>query len=179
MAPAAAIGTQLKSIRFTERTVSDCCVQTVNICLVILIYLPLHDNRSKKLCSKARTTSKYCLIDLFDSTTNSFFSLSAPLSAVSSLPHFFTHFPNPLGRFTHWVPLDLSLTHAPCGHAMPCRHAMLAAAIRLSRDVDADNLAIQLAVVKGCHSFLSILWPAGISSRNRVATGPQPGFNLQ
>lgn len=36
---------------------------------------------------------------------------------------------------------------------------MLAAAIRLSRDVDADNLAIQLAVVKGRHSFLSILWP--------------------
>ena len=176
MAPAAAIGTQLKSIRFTERTVSDCCVQTVNICLVILIYLPLHDNRSKKLCSKARTTSKYCLIDLFDSTTNSFFSLSAPLSAVSSLPHFFTHFPNPLGRFTHWVPLDLSLPCAmrPC-HAMPPCHA---AAIRLSRDVDADNLAIQLAVVKGRHSFLSILWPAGtagISSRNRAATG-FPGF---
>ena len=83
----------------------------------------MHDNRSKKLCSKARTTSKYCLIDLFDSITNSFFSLSAPLSAVSSLPHFFTHFPNPLGRFTHWVPLDLSLPCAMRHAAMPPCHA--------------------------------------------------------
>lgn len=37
MALAAAIGTQLKSDLL--RTVSDCCVETVNIFLVTLIYL--------------------------------------------------------------------------------------------------------------------------------------------
>ena len=117
----------------------------------------MHDNRSKKLCSKARTTSKYCLIDLFDSITNSFFHCQ---------PHFqqFLRYPTFSHIFlTLWVGLPIgcpwiSLFHAPCAMP-PCRHAMLAAAIRLSRDVDADNLAIQLAVVKGRHSFLSILWP--------------------